>query len=87
MLNSLTNKYNKEQIDLLPIMVGNDSAIFPSVNTCVNAGTGTFHTENDQGYTLIAAPYQDVVKQATFVLSISSHFKIEIRLDDGMEIF
>ena len=84
LLNSLTNQYNAEKIDLSPIMVGNDSAIFPSVNTCVNAGTGTFHTENDQGYTLIATPYQDAVKRATFVLSISSHFKVGIRLDDGM---
>jgi hypothetical protein len=77
---------DRDSIELSPLMVDGKSAIFPSVNINVNAGTNSFHTENDQGYTLIAVPKQDSTRRAGFLFSLKGNTRIEVRLIDGISV-
>jgi hypothetical protein len=83
MLNALTKPHNGRPISLFPLSLSGASLTFPSINVCLNASTDIFHTENDQGYTLIASPYQISQADASFVFQLSSKVHMRTRLRGG----
>ena len=71
------------QVDLQPLEYRGNSLYFPSLNINVDASTSQFHTETDQGYTLIVVPYQTCSKRATFMFELGHECHLNLRLTDG----
>ena len=80
MLHTTMQALSELQTDLTPLSHDGVSAVFPSVNVCCNASTKIYHTENDQGYTLIAAPYQMSQARASFLFFLSNDSTIQVTL-------
>ena len=83
MLNRLLQSLGSDNIDLTPFY---QSGIYPSMNINVNAGTGIYHTENDQGYTLIASLFQLIDYHATFHFKINPKCILHIPLTGGVNL-
>jgi len=84
MINQLTGIINRSPIVLDALASG--TALFPSCNVCINAGTRIFHTEIDQGYTLIMAPYQSLTKQPRFCFKVCPQAILKVPLTNGKNV-
>lgn len=85
-LNTLNNHFESSRYEIKCAALENDdgtSAIFPMLNICEDASTGTFHTEDDQGMTLILVPYQDSSKSARFLFKIHSRLTLSVSMMCG----
>ena len=85
-INSILGENIQQTINLRPLSTNAESAVFPSVNVCVNASTSVFHTENDQGYTMIAVPYQVTTSEASFLFRISNKIILSAKMKPGVSI-
>lgn len=85
-LNNLSMKLGQKTTDIPALMHGNESLVFASANINVDASTSIEHTERDQGYTEIAAPYQEWDGGATFIFRIRRGQELHTRLTNGRVI-
>ena len=82
-LNVFMPIFERHRVVCHPMRVDDMSAIFPSMNICINAKTGTFHTEDDQGYTLWAVPYQNSSRGAKFLFRVNGDITLSINMTPG----
>lgn len=84
-INQIRRKMGLDDVVLSPLEGGGKSLHFVSANLCVNASSENFHTENDQGYTLVHSFHQDTCP-AEFVFRISESTEITIPLTPGVSV-
>ena len=70
-------------IKLSSLKQGENNLYYPSATINVNASTNVFHTENDQGYTLIISLFQKAFIETNFLFRINSKCKVFIPMNYG----
>ena len=74
-------------IHLKSLEHGTNSIKFPSINLALDAGTGSFHTENDSSGTLILCPHIEeddaTISETTFQFKISECLQLDLQMKQG----